>query len=342
MRKRSTKLTIKDIAQMCKVSTQTVSRVINNKPDVSEDTRQAVQSAIATMGYQPSMIARGLVKQRSNTIGVILAGLRYIGVSQVLNGITEECESSGYALLIKELPSFTTSNIVPVIEFLMAHQVEGIIFAAPEVSENVVQMQSQLPNFCPPIIFLRSKVNPKYPSILVDNYGGAYNAVKYLLSIGRRQVGHITGPIDWSESMARKNGWEAALRNSGIEPKPEHFSIGNWSSSSGNSAFAELVQKYPEMDALFVGNDQMGLGAINYAQKLGKKIPEDLAIIGFDNITEGEFFCPSLSTITHPMRELGSRGVKTLIDQINGIVLTEQEKHVVLPTQLILRDSTPR
>lgn len=342
MRKRSTKLTIKDIAQMCKVSTQTVSRVINNKPDVSEETRQAVQSAIATMGYQPSMIARGLVQQRSNTIGVILAGLRYIGVSQVLNGIAEECENSGYALLVKELPSFNTSNIVPVIEFLMAHQVEGILFAAPEVGENVAQMQSQLPNFCPPIIFLRSKVNTKYPSILVDNFGGAYNAVKYLVSIGRRNIGHISGPVDWSESVARKNGWDAALRNSGLDPRPEYYANGNWSSSSGHSAFGDLIQKYPQMDAVFVANDQMALGVLHYCQKLGKRVPEDMAIIGFDNITEGEFFCPSLSTVTHPMRELGNRGVKSLIDQINGVTLSELDKHVVLPTQLILRDSTPR
>lgn len=340
MSRRSSKLTIKDIAKMCRVSTQTVSRVINDKPDVSEETRQIVQSAIATMGYKPSMIARGLVQQKSKTIGVILAGLRYIGVSQVLNGITEECEKSGYALLVKELPSFNTTDIVPVIEFLMAHQVEGIIFAAPQVGENVIRMQEQLPNFCPPIIFLRSKVNPKYPSILVDNYGGAYNAVKYLVSIGRRNIGLITGPDGWSESKSRQDGWATALNDSGISIRHGQIAHGNWSSASGYSAMDELIRNFQEMDAVFACNDQMALGAIQYARKVGKRIPEDIAMIGFDNISESEYFSPALTTITHPMGEMGSRGVITLIDQINGIELSERDKHVMLTTQLVLREST--
>ena len=148
------KVTIKDIARMCNVSTQTVSRVINKRPDVSPGTREAIENAIAEMGYQPSALARSLVQQRSYTLGVIIAGLKYIGVSQTLNGITEQCEASGYALLIKELPRFDTPDVVPVIEALIAHHVEGIIFAAPELNENVKIAQAQLPTFCPPIIFL--------------------------------------------------------------------------------------------------------------------------------------------------------------------------------------------
>ena len=153
-RKSSQRPTIKDIATMCQVSTQTVSRVVNKRPDVAPETREAVEKAIAQVGYHPSALARSLVQQRSYTLGVIIAGLKYVGVSQTLNGITEACEQTGYNLFVKELPRFDTPNIVPVIESLMAHQVEGIIFAAPEFNENVRIVHSQLPISCPPIIFL--------------------------------------------------------------------------------------------------------------------------------------------------------------------------------------------
>jgi LacI family transcriptional regulator len=198
------KVTIKDIAKMCGISTQTVSRVINKRPDVSPETREAVEKAIAEMGYQPSALARSLVQQRSYTLGFITAGLRYVGVSLTLNGITEQCEASNYALLLKELPRFDTPNIVPVIESLISHQVEGIIFAASELNENVKIAQAQLPSFCPPIIFLKSQANPNYTTLNIDNQGGARKGTEYLFSVGRRKIRLITGPLEWLEARQRK------------------------------------------------------------------------------------------------------------------------------------------
>lgn len=338
-RKKTAKVTIKDIAQMCNVSTQTVSRVINQRPDVSPETRETVERAIAEMGYHPSALARGLVQQRSYTLGVILSGLRYVGISLILNGITEECEQSGYALFVEELPRFDTPNIVPVIESLMAHQVEGIIFAAPELNENVKIVQSQLPATRPPIIFLKCQPNPNYTTIGIDNYGGARKAVEHLLASERRHIGLITGPLEWLEARQRKQGWEDALKNAGVEITPEKWSIGTWSSASGESAFAELLQKYPKMNAVFSSNDQMALGALHYANSHGIRVPEDIAIIGFDNLSEAPYFTPALTTITNPLRELGILAIKTLLMQIDGHA--EPENVITLPTELVIRDSTP-
>jgi LacI family transcriptional regulator len=339
-RKKLQRPTIKDIAQMCNVSTQTVSRVINKRPDVSPATRETVEKAIAEMGYRPSLLARSLVQQRSYTLGVILAGLKYLGVSQSLNGIAEESEHSGYTLFVKELLRFDTPNIVPVIESLMAHQVEGIIFAAPELNENVKIVQSQLPTSCPPIIFLKCQPNPNYTTINIDNYGGARKAVEYLLSIGRRHIGLITGPMEWLESRQRKQGWDDALKSVGADINPQKWVQGNWSSASGESAFAELIQKYPNMNAVFVSNDQMALGALHYANAHGIRVPEDMAMIGFDDLTEAAYFTPALSTITHPLRELGILAVKTLLEQIDGLG-SAMHREITLETELILRDSTP-
>jgi DNA-binding LacI/PurR family transcriptional regulator len=336
------KATIKDIARMCKVSTQTVSRVINSRPDVSPETRNAVEKAIAKMGYQPSALARSLVQQRSYTLGVITAGLRFVGVSQTLNGIAEKCENSNYALLLKELPRFDTPNIVPVIESLIAHQVEGIIFAASELNENIKIAQLRLPTFCPPIIFLKSQPNPDYTTINIDNYGGARTAVEYLLSLGRRKIGLITGPLEWLEARQRKQGWEETLTKAGIAVCDEHWAQGNWSSSSGEAAFSELIEKYPEMDAIFCSNDQMSLGLLHYAHMKGIRIPEDLAIIGFDDLAETAYFTPALTTIRQPLRELGILAVNTLLAQIEGTDSRVSGNTFTLQTELMVRDSTPK
>lgn len=341
-RKKPHKVTIKDIAQMCNVSTQTVSRVINKRPDVAPETREAVEAAITRMGYSPSALARSLVQQRSYTLGVILAGLKYLGVSQTLNGIAEESENSCYTLLVKELPRFDTPNIVPVIESLIAHQVEGIIFAAPELNENVKVAQSQLPAACPPIVFLKCQHNPNYTTISVDNYGGARKAVEYLISVGRLQVGMVAGPLEWLEARQRKLGWEDALKAVGVEAAPHKWTQGNWSSAGGEAAFAELCHKYPEMNAVFVSNDQMALGVLHYAATHGIRVPADLAVIGFDNLAESAYFSPALSTVTHPLRELGALAVKTLLKYIDAPTSNRAHEEIILRTELILRDSTPK
>ena len=326
---------------MCGVSTQTISRVINNRPDVSPETREAVEKAIAEMGYRPSALARSLVQQRSYTLGIIIAGLRYVGVSQTLNGITEQCEASNYALLIKELPRFDTPDIVPVIESLISRHVEGIIFAAPELNENVKVVQSQLPSFCPPILFLKSQANPNYTTISIDNYGGAHRAVEYLLSLGRRKIGLITGPLEWLEARQRKLGWADALKRAGAGISDKKWAQGNWSSSSGEAAFAELIQKYPDMDAVFASNDQMALGVLHYAHEHAIRVPDDLAVVGFDDLTEAPYFTPALTTMTHPLRELGILAVKTLLAQIEGTDHQPAVKAITLETELVVRQSTP-
>jgi LacI family transcriptional regulator len=339
---RPQKVTIKDIARSCNVSTQTVSRVLNKRPDVSEKTREAVERTMAAMGYQPSALARSLVQQHSYTLGVIIAGLRYIGVSQTLNGITEQCQESGYALLLKELPRFDTANIAPIIDALIAHHVDGIIFAAPELQGNVRAVQAQLPAICPPIIFLKTQPDPRYTTIAIDNYGGARRAVEYLHSLGRRRVGLISGPMEWLEARQRWQGWCDALSAAGAPPTDAHWREGNWSSASGEAAFASLAKGYPEMDALFASNDQMALGALHYASTHGIRIPEELAVIGFDDLDEAAQFSPALTTVRQPLRDLGILAVQRLLEQVEAGDPSPERRVITLQPELVVRDSTPQ
>jgi Transcriptional regulators len=333
------RITIKEIAAMCGVSTQTVSRVINKRPDVSPETRAAVEAAIVSVGFQPSAVARSLVQRRSQTIGVVVAGLKYFGVAQTLNGITEESEASGYALLLKELASYDDAEVIRVVEFLLAHRVEGIIFVAPEMGTNIATVGAQLPTSYPPIVFLKSEPSATFSTIMIDNYGGARLATNHLLALGRRRIAHLAGPLAWRESRARHEGWRDALHDAGVEPGP--VVPGNWSSASGEVAFEQMLELAPDLDAVFAGNDQMALGIFHVAHRRGLAIPNDLAVVGFDGLVEGAQFTPSLTTISQPLGELGQLAVREMLRLVANEPAQGITRSATLATELIIRESAP-
>ncbi len=341
---RQARVTIREIARMCGVSTQTVSRVMNRRPDVSLETRAAVEAAIAATGYRPSAVARSLVQRRSRTLGVIVAGLKFVGVSQVLNGITEATQASDYALLLKELPRQDSTDVVSLFESFIAHQVEGIIFAAPQVGRNVEVVQRILPFGSPPIVFLKAKPAEGFVTIDIDNRGGARQATEHLIALGRTRIAHVAGPLDWLEARDRRDGWSAALRDAELDPGP--CVEGNWSSASGLAAFEEILATNDRIDGLFAANDQMALGVLHGALRRGTRVPDDLALVGFDDLAEASFYTPSLTTVSQPLRDLGKLAVGELlrlIDAADGnLANVGQSRTIDLPTALVVRDSAPR
>jgi LacI family transcriptional regulator len=337
---RQHRVTIREIARMCGVSMQTVSRVINKRPDVSPATREAVEAAIAAVGFQPSEVARSLVQRRSQTLGVIATGLELFGVAQTLNGITEESQASDYALLLKELASEDVDGVGPAIDFLVRHRVEGlIIFALPEIAMSRATMQASFPASGPPIVLLKSEASTEFSTISVDNHGGARTATEHLLLLGRRRIGHIGGPPTWRESQDRELGWRSALADAGIEPGP--MVTGTWSAASGEVAFLELLALDPDLDAVFVANDQMALGLLHAANERGIAVPDRLAVVGFDGLVEGAQFTPSLTTVAQPLREMGRLAVREMLSAIGDEHGRSGVSHLSLPTDLIVRDSAP-
>ena len=255
---RAKRVTIKDVAQAAGVSTQTDTRVMNNTSYVSAETRLRVEEVVAQMGYRPSTLARSLIQQRSYTLGVVTFGLKYIGPSRTLNGIADKADELGYMLLMKKMDNFDPNRIDEVIDSLLARQVDGIIWDVPENNENRAWAQG-IESLPVPIVFMSMEPKPGYSVVSMDSYLGAQMATQHLLEQGCRQIGHISGPLDWWEARLRMQGWRDTLEKTGIRVSDHHWEQGNWSSASGAVAAEKLFAHYPEMDGVFVANDQMAL-----------------------------------------------------------------------------------
>ncbi len=345
MRQKAARPTIKEVASMAGVSTQTISRVINERPDVSPETRKRVQEVIKELGYQPSALARSLIRQRSHTLGVVTAGLHYMGPSRVLSGIAAAAEQAGYSLLLKELPNFDGNDIEPIFQALLSRHVDGIIWAVPEVGENHVWINDATLDLNIPLVYLTTEPRQDISVVAIDNYQGGRMAVSHLIEQGYQNIGHISGPLDWWEARQRMAAWKDALLDAGMDASDNHCVEGNWSPTSGALAMEKLFDQYPEMDAVFVGNDQMALGVIHFANQKGLCIPEDIGIVGFDNIAESAFFSPALTTVQQDQYNIAKLAVEEIIKIIEaewqGIDQIELQT-IFLPPTLIVRQSSLR
>jgi LacI family transcriptional regulator len=319
--------------------------VINERPDVSPETRERVQVIIERLGYQPSALARSLISQRSYALGVVTAGLKYTGPSRTLSGITSAAEEAEYALILKELPRFDTQDVAPIFHDLIARHVDGIIWAVPEIGRNRDWIVNQAPDLDIPIVFLTQKPQPGISIVSMDNYSGGRMAITHLLEQGYRQIGHISGPLDWWESQQRFRAWKDGLTDAGLPPRDEYWIEGNWSSASGLHAIEKLMAQYPAMDAAFVANDQMALSAMQFACRHGIRIPEQLGVVGFDNIPESPYFWPPLTTVQQDQYNLGKIAVEETIRLIEAGRQGETQpepKTILLTPNLAVRQSSIR
>ena len=328
--------TIKEVASAAGVSTQTVSRVMNDRPDVSNETREKVQKIIAELDYQPSALARSLIQQRSYTLGVVVAGLKYIGPSRTLSGITNAAEEFGYSLLLKELHSFNANNVEPILQEFRSRHADGIIWAVPEVGENREWLTKPFDIFGTPIVFLTMEPRPHIPVVSIDNLLGGRMVMNHLLEQGYRHIGHISGPLDWWEARQRMTAWKNALKDAGMEPRDEYWVEGNWSSSSGSQAISKLFDQYPDMDAVFAANDQMALSVLQAACQRNLRVPEDLGVVGFDDMPESPYFFPPLTTVQPEQFNVGRMAVEEMVKILGS---DQQRKESIEPTSIMLTPS---
>lgn len=335
------KVTIKDVARACGVSTQTISRVINERTEVSPETREKVLAVISQMGYQPNALARSM-RQGSKTIGVIVTGLKYKGISTTINGIAQAAQKKGYSIIVKSLESFDSSGMEHFIQSLISHQVKGIIYAAPEVGDNWSSVQKSLAGDNLPMVFLKGNPSSAPLTVSIDNYYGAYLITRHMIECGYKNIAHISGPLSWWESRERARGWRQALIDTGRSVTDEALVEGDWSTERGVAAFEQLLAQYKGMDAVFAANDQTALGALSSAWKHNIEVPQQLAVGGYDDISEARYFNPPLTTIRQNFYKLGAVGVNKLLSvglkKLDDPLLKEDT--IILKPELIIRSST--
>lgn len=333
------KVTIKDVAKAAGVSTQTVSRVANSRPEVAAETREHVQEVIRKLGYQPSKIARSLIQGYSYSLGVVSFGINYYGPSILLEGIQQAAVEEGYSLMLKILPDAEAYEAEAILRDILSYHVDGILWAVPEIGQNRDWIQRAVHKFSAPIVFLNAQPRPNLLTVISDNKYGGFIATKHLIDQGRQNIGIITGPMDWWEARQRELGWREALAKYGRTVDESYITNGDWGPSSGERSIRMLLEWHPEMDAVFVCNDQMALGALKVARQMGRLIPQDLAVVGYDNIPESPYFTPSLTTIRQGINEMGHRAVEQLLALINNEA-DATASSVVLQPELIIRKSS--
>lgn len=343
LKSHSLHVTLRDVAEQAGVSIKTVSRVVNHQGEISEPTRRRVQAAIERLGYHPNILARSLVSRRSDTLAVVAWGIDYYGPSRTVLGVEQQSNELGYSLFLNLLLKPDDANIAPVLSGLTARRVDGIIWAVPEVGDNRAWVRTDQLKRLPPTVFLSSLPRPGLSVVSVDNRAGAALATQHLISQGKRAIGIITGPLTWWEARERYEGWQETLTRAGITPAQSLVIEGDWSANGGERGMRKLLAQEPEIDAVFACNDQMALGALGVLHQSGHRVPQDIAVIGFDNTPESAYFWPPLTTVYQHLVDVGRVAVQTLHQMIEARRRGEENikpTATLLTPELVVRQSS--
>jgi DNA-binding LacI/PurR family transcriptional regulator len=322
-----------DVAKLAGVSHQTVSRVLNNHPNVRTETRDRVLSAIDKLGYRRNLVARALVTRHSRTLGVVSFDTTLYGPASTVYGIEQAARAAGYFISIVSLKTIDRAGVRDALDYLADQAVDGIIVVAPQRSAALAL--TDLPINIP-IVAVEGGHPGTVPVVSVDQVEGARLATEHLLGLGHETVWHVSGPSDWLEAEGRVEGWRGALLTAGREV-PDVLT-GDWSPRSGYEVGRTLT-RMPEVTAVFVGNDQMALGVLRAFTEAGVRVPEQISMVGFDDIPESEFFSPPLTTIRQDFGAVGRHSIAVLLRQIEGGRRDEQER-LVVPPEFVARAST--
>ncbi|WP_027407986.1 LacI family DNA-binding transcriptional regulator [Anoxybacteroides tepidamans] len=323
--------TIRDVAKLAGVSVATVSRVLNQNGYVNEDTEKRVRKAIEQLNYKPNEVARTLFKKTSKTIGLIVPDISNPFFPELVRAVEDVMNIYDYTVILCNSDEKNEKE-KQYIEVLKQKYVDGIILTTTELAmEEVLELDV-------PVVILDRPSMPAFPSVVADNYGGARLATRHLYDIGCRKIAHIQGPPHVVNAMQRFSGYRDEMQSLGLWD--ENLIIqGNYQLKQAKEATLQALKEY-QVDGIFAGNDAMAVGALKAVQQLGLRVPEDVAIIGYDGIPLTEMTTPELSTISQPIYEMGAIAARILVKQIEGKPL--EQIHYMLPVELIERQSTRR
>jgi DNA-binding LacI/PurR family transcriptional regulator len=319
-----------DVARAAGVSHMTVSRVINDHPRVSPDTRQRVLAAMAELGYRPNIAARALVTGRTKTLGVVSLNTALFGPASLLVAIQTSARDSGYAVSVATVAEPDRRSFAGAVDYLRDHAVAGIVVIAPYVATG----RGLLAPDDVPMVAVEGGPG-RIPTVAVDQYLGATMAVRHLLDLGHTRIAHLAGPSDWFEARERERAWRDTLLAAGHPAQP--VVRGDWSPRSGYQA-ANVLLRHDDVSAVFVANDQMAFGALRALLDAGVAVPEEMSVVGFDDVPEAEYCSPPLTTVRQDFDAVGRRALELLVEQVEGA--RRSRDRTVIPPEFLIRRST--
>jgi len=326
--------TMRDVAEKAGVSITTVSHVINETRVVSDDLRAVVMAAIETLGYQPNVLARGLRRGETTTIGMIVPDNANPFFAEVARGVEDTSFENGFNVILCNSDG-NLEKEEKYTRLLLEKRVDGILFVAAGIStEQIQRVQAQE---IPLVVVDREIPDVEVDMVQTDHQQGGFLAAQYLLELGHHQIGCIRGPSVLNPSAARVKGYQIALEQAGIPVDESYIERGDFQFESGFNAAMKLLKRPNRPTAIFVCNDLMAVGAISAAVELGLSVPADLSIVGFDNVSLARYSNPPLTTINQPSHEMGIIATKMLLERINNPSHPVQCKMV--ETRLVKRHS---
>ncbi|TCC00446.1 LacI family DNA-binding transcriptional regulator [Micromonospora zingiberis] len=321
-----------DVARLAGVSHQTVSRVLNGHPNVREQTRLRVQAAIAELGYRPNRAARALVTGRSQVIGVVAQNTTLYGPASLLAALEQAAAESGFAVSVGSVRDLDHRSISAVVERHLAHRVAGIVVIAPV--ESAGEALERLPKDVP-LVTVDGDPRRPMPLVTVDQAAGARAATQHLLEAGHRTVWHVSGPSDWFDSAGRIEGWRTALMAAGAEIPP--LVPADWSAAAGYRC-GQMLARMPDVTAVFTANDHLALGVLRALHEHGRRVPDDISVVGFDDVPEAAYFIPPLTTVRPDFDAVARASLEMLLAQIesdSGGALRETIAPSLVPRQSV-------
>ncbi len=337
--------TLEEVAARAGVGRGTVSRVINGSPRVSDATRAAVEAAVAELGYVPNTAARALAANRTDAIALVVPEpeTRFFAepyFSDMLKGVGAELADTQMQLLL--IFAGNDRERARLAQYLAAHRVDGVLLVSVHADDPLPDLLSQLE--IPAVISGPRSAGETLPSVDSDNFGGARSAVEHLLDRGCRAVAHITGRLDVYGAQRRVDGYRAALLDAGHEVDEQLIQPGDFTEEGGRRAMTELLARRPDLDAVFAGSDVMAAGARQVLREKGRSIPDEVALVGYDDSAIARHMDPPLTSVRQPIEEMGRRMIDLLLTEIAdrrpAITRELERRQVVLATELVARRSS--
>ncbi|MBD2754102.1 LacI family DNA-binding transcriptional regulator [Spirosoma validum] len=336
---KNTPVTIKDIARSLNISISTVSRALRGLPEIHPETRKAVMRLAEDLDYQPNQLAKNLAKSRTKTIGVIVPNLSYYYYSAMLNSIEEAALQAGYSVLVCQTNESYLREITNV-QNLLRSQVEGFIISLSRDTNNYEHVERLVRKNIPLVLFDRYAESINVSKVIVDNHAASFKATEHLIENGCRRIGFLAGPTQLVLSNQRVEGYRAALAKYDLSVGDQYVFHCDYTQENTIMQTLEMMSLPQPPDGIVVISDRMAFSAMYAMSQKGIRIPDDVAVVSFNNEPVSAYFSPTLSSISQPIQEMGTEAVRLLLRELEAVDDTVPKETKVMETQLIIRTSS--